>query len=47
MGVGKSANQALAEQGADYSPDADAVFIANIHVHAGGSAARGVGSVIL
>jgi len=31
MGVGKSANKALAEQGADYLPDSDAVFIANIY----------------
>lgn len=31
MGVGKSANQALAEKGADYLPAANAVFIANIY----------------
>jgi hypothetical protein len=31
MGVGKSANQALAKQGADYLPDSNAVFVANIY----------------
>jgi hypothetical protein len=31
MSVGKSANQALAEKGAEYLPESDAVFIANIY----------------
>jgi hypothetical protein len=31
MSVGKSANQALAEKGADFLPKSKAVFIANIH----------------
>lgn len=31
MSVGKSANQALAEKGADYLPESNAVFVANVY----------------